>query len=300
MNTDIDRSKIRKVDGGLLLVLQQLLEHGSVTRTAESLSLGQSTISHSLARLRELFEDPLFIRRPHGLEPTQRALHLKPQVEKLLDLTRETLGIGHLFDPKISIRMFSLSAPEFVTVTAATSLLNRIEKQAPTVGVRFVHLPESDVFERLRRGEIDVAIGRFEQAPVEVGLTLLYEDEFCIACRKGHPISKGRITEKKYRSASHIWADSPSETIARDAEFDYSNFRGSVVPRWLTALIISAQSDYVATCPRRLAESQAELLELDILKLPNPKPIKVFLAYRKDLHDRGADWFIQQIRDVFD
>lgn len=298
MNSDIDISKIRKVDGGLLLVLQQLLEHGSVTRTAESLSLGQSTISHALTRLRDLFEEPLFIRKSHGLEPTQRALQLQPQVEMLLDLTRDTLGIGYSFDPLTSSRMFSISAPEFVTVTSATSLLNLIDDQAPSVGVRFVQLPEDEVFERLRRGDMDVAIGRFEQAPAEVSLTLLYEDEFCIACRKGHPISRGKVTVQKYRLASHIWADSPSETIARDSEFDFSSSRGSIVSKWVTALIIAAQTDYIATCPRQLAESQAQLLNLEVLNLPNVEPIRVSLASRKDIHDRGAEWFVQQIRRV--
>ena len=287
------------MDGGLLLVLQHLLQDGSVTRTARSLNLGQSTISHSLARLRELFDDPLFIRRPHGLEPTQRALALKPQIEALLNLTRETLGIGHSFDPTTANRRFSLSAPEFVTIATASSLLNAIETQAPGVGVQFLHLPEAEVFDRLRRGEVDVAIGRFAQAPAEIELTLLYEDTFCLACRKGHPVAKGKMTPKKYQSAIHIWANSSTETTEGDSAFDYSNFRGSTVPRWLTALVIAAQSDYVATCPRRLAESQSDLLELDIVELANIEPVRVVLACRKDLNDRGVDWFVQQINNLF-
>lgn len=299
MNTDIDISKIRKLDGGLLLVFQQLLEHGSVTRTALSLDLSQSTISHALSRLRELFGDPLFIRRPHGLEPTQRALQLKPQVEMLLNLTRDTLGIGQSFEPDNSARIFSISAPEFVTATVATSLLAQIEREAPDIGLRFVHLPADEVFEKLRRGEIDAAIGRFEQAPIEVALEPLYDDEFAIACRTGHPISKGNMTAKKYRSALHIWADSPSEIIERDSEIDFSDFHVCIVPRWLTALLIAARSDYVATCPRRLAESHAQLLGLDVLGFPQQKSISVSIASRKNLQDRGVEWFIQQIRNVF-
>lgn len=280
-------------------MLQQLLEHGSVTRTSESLSLGQSTVSHALTRLRDLFEDPLFIRKSHGLEPTQRALQLQPKIEMLLDLTRDTLGIGHSFDPPTSSRMFSMSAPEFVTVTSATSLLNLIDEKAPNVGIRFLQLPEDEVFERLRRGDIDVAVGRFEQAPAEISLTLLYEDEFCIACRRGHPISRGKVTLQKYRSASHIWADSPSETIARDSEFDFSSSRGSIVSKWMTALIIAAQTDYIATCPRQLAESQAQLLNLEVQNLPSIETISVSLALRNDLHDRGVEWFVQQIKSLF-
>lgn len=299
MNSDIDISKIREMNGGLLLVLQQLLEHGSVTRTATALSLGQSTISHSLSRLRDLFQDPLFVRKPHGLEPTQRAIRLQPQVEQLLELTRHALDIGRYFDPTSSTRMFSLSAPEFVAATAATKLLGQFQAQAPKAGIRFSHLPEADVFEQLRRGELDVAVGRFEQAPIGVALTPLYQDEFCLACRRGHPIAKGRITQRKYSSAHHIWADSPSETTAEDSEFDFSTLHGSVVPSWQTALFIAAQSDYVATCPKRFAESQAAMLNLEVLKPPMVAPIKILLACRADLQDRGTQWFVEQLRSVF-
>lgn len=298
MKSDIDISKIRDVNGGLLLVFVQLLEHGSVTRAARELSLGQSTISHSLSRLRELFQDPLFIRRPHGLEATQRALDLQPQIEELLNRTRIALGIGQSFNAEESQRMFRLSAPEFVTATVAHRLLQHLYQSAPSVAVRFVHSQEPLVFEALRRGELDVAVGRFEQAPDEIALQPLYQDEFCLACRRGHPITKGRMTRNKYRSVAHIWADSPTETIARDAEFDFSDYRGSVVPRWLTALVVAAQSDYVATCPRRLAESQAAVLNLQVLKLPLEQSIDIVLARRRQLHDRGVEWFVDQLTDV--
>lgn len=299
MNSDIDISKIRKLDGGLLLILQTLLKNGSVTRTAEALSLSQSTISHALARLRELFEDPLFVRKPHGLEPTQRALRLEPKINALIDLAFDALDADKSFDPHTSTRTFTLSAPEFVTVTAATALLKQLEAAAPGVTVTFVHLPESEVFEQLRRGDVDVAVGRFDATAPTVVVASLYEDEFCIACRKGHRVSRGRLTPRKYAQQRHVWANSPSETTPRDAEFDYSGMRGSVVPRWLTALVVAAQSEYIATCPRRLAESQAHVLGLDVVQLPRSVPLPVAIAYRRDLRDKGMDWFIGEIRQVF-
>ena len=135
MISDIDRMKFRRIDGGLILVMHELLEHGSVTKTAQSLNQSQSTISHSLNRPRDLFDDSLFIRRPHGLEPTQKAIQLRPKIAALIDLTGETLGLGQSFDPSLSTRIFSLSAPEFINVVSGANLLYRIQQRHPTSGL---------------------------------------------------------------------------------------------------------------------------------------------------------------------
>jgi len=300
MISDIDKIKFRRLDGGLVLVFHELLEHGSVTKTALSLSLGQSTISHSLSRLRDIFSDPLFIRRPHGLEPTQKALQLRPKIEELIDLTSATLGLGQSFDPSQSTRMFRISAPEFVTVVSGVNLLGRIEQTAPHVGLSFTQLSAVDVYEQLRRGELDIGIGRFEQPSQDVEVSQLYTDDFCIACRKGHPISKGRMTKRKYKAHAHIWANSESETTRQDSSVDFSGHRGSIVSTWLPALVIAAQSDLIATCPRRLAESHAELLKLDILVLPQYSgSIDVGLAHRRDLSDKGTQWLLDEVRQTF-
>lgn len=298
MNTDIDISKFRRLDGGLLVIFKELLDSRSVTQTARTLNLSQSTISQSLSRLRELFDDPLFVRRPYGMEPTQHALQLEPQISTLIEMTSSALGVGHVFDPARSNRIFSISAPEFVTATLITKLLGCLEKQAPNVGLTFVHDPPADVFDKLRRGDIACSVGRFEQTHPEIQQDILYQDEFCVAVRHAHPLSKGKLTEKKYQAARHIWANAPTETIERDSEYDYSRSRGSIVPRWLTALVVAAQSDYVATCPRRLAESQEDVLGLKLLKLPIQETIDVSLAYRKRLRDSGVGWLIEQIRSV--
>jgi len=298
MKTDIDVLNIRKLDGHLLLILQQLLESLSVTRTAKALNLSQSTVSHALARLRELFQDPLFVRRPHGLEPTQRALELAPRIEEWMELTCQVLGLGGSFDPRHSSRRFTLAAPEFITAAFAERFLRRLSSLAPSAGVRFIHLAEEAVFRRLQTGQVDVAVGRFVTPHQGVELNPLYKDEYCVACRKGHPISRGRLTAKKYGSATHIWAISSSEIDRRDLAFDYSDMRGNLVPHWLTALVVAAQSDSIATCPRRLAESQAKILKLDLLEPPFPTSIQISIALRHGLQDKGALWFADEVRQA--
>src|SRR5471032_1669569 len=97
--SDISQLDIRRIDGGLLLVFRELCRRRRTTAVAAHLGLSQSAVSHALARLRDLFGDPLFLRRPHGLEPTGRALELAPRIDALIDLMGPALRPDPGFDP---------------------------------------------------------------------------------------------------------------------------------------------------------------------------------------------------------
>ena len=72
--TDFSQSELRRLDLTLLLVFLGLLRHRKATDVAAELGLTQSGVSQALKRLRDIFGDPLFLRRPHGMDPTATAL----------------------------------------------------------------------------------------------------------------------------------------------------------------------------------------------------------------------------------
>lgn len=74
------------VDTKLLVIFTELLSKRNATYVAEKMHMTAPAVSHSLGRLREIFDDPLFIRVPHGLTPTPRALELGPKIRDMLDL----------------------------------------------------------------------------------------------------------------------------------------------------------------------------------------------------------------------
>lgn len=100
--SDFDINQVRRLDGGLLLVFRECLRRRKAQEAAQVLGLSPSAVSHALTRLRDLFGDPLFVRKPHGLVPTRRALELEPQVEALLQLAGAALGGREAFDPSTS------------------------------------------------------------------------------------------------------------------------------------------------------------------------------------------------------
>jgi LysR family transcriptional activator of mexEF-oprN operon len=161
MNNIIEND-LRRIDLNLLLVLQVLLEEGSVTRTAERLYLGQPAISGSLARLREAFSDPLFVRTPKGMQPTARAIALGEQVRPFLRVLHQELQGPPSFDPAASDRIFHLGMSDALEAALMPALLQKLLAVAP--GIRIVaHQTDSGrAPAMLDAGEIDLAAGVFD------------------------------------------------------------------------------------------------------------------------------------------
>ena len=297
--SDFDISKIRRLDGGLLLVLRELLRTRRASAVAARLGLSPSAISHSLNRLREVFDDPLFIRRPHGFEPTRRAEELGPQVDALLELAQRTLSRDAGFDPASSRRFFRFAAPEFVTALIGAELINRLRDRAPGVNFGVSFEGEEDAFRALRKGEIDFALGRFGAQRPGFTVEPLFSDHYCVAARVGHPRIAGAIDGPAWHGIGHIYAWAPSETamIPGAKNLDLTIKHLASVPHWLTALALAASTDGIVTCPRRLAERHAPKLGLQVLDLPFPPDrIEVSLVRRAGAADAGVDWFLGEVR----
>jgi DNA-binding transcriptional LysR family regulator len=299
--SDFDFNQIRRLDGGLLLVFRELLRTRRAGAVAEQLGLSPSAISHALARLRDLFDDPLFVRRPHGFEPTRRAEELGPQVEALIELTGRALSREAGFDPLRSERMFVFAAPEFVTALIGAELINRLKTAAPAVTFAVSFSGEEDAFRALRKGEIEFAVGRFGAARPGFTVEPLFKDHYCVAARRDHPQLRGAIDEAQWQNIGHIYAWSASEVGGDVGEAHLRIRHLASVPQWLTALAMAASTEGLVTCPRRLAERHAKRLGLQVLDMPfPPQTIDVSVMRRAGSSDLGVDWFLDQVRAAID
>jgi len=296
--SDIDTNKLRRLDGGLLLVFRELLRTGRASHAAERLGLSQPAISHALGRLRDLFGDPLFVRRPHGFEPTRRALQLGPQIDALIALADEAMSPDGGFDPARSDRVFRIAAPEFITALIGGELIRRLQAEAPKVAFVIAHVDEDEALRALRRGEGEFAIGHFGVARPGYTVEPFLEDSWCAVVREGHPRVQGALDLAGWREIGHVFAWSPSETGHLPADSPPQDMvMLAAVPQWLTALMLVASTDSIATVPRRLAERHAGKLGLQVLDLPFP-PDRLTLSVmrRSGVADPGADWFLDQVR----
>lgn len=191
-------------DLNLLVTLDVLLAEGSVARAARRLRLSPSAMSRALARLREATGDPLLVRAGRGLVPTPRALELRGRVGRIVQDGEEVLRPMEKLDLEHLTRTFTLRTRDGFVENFGPALLARIGKEAP--GVRLCFMPKPDKNSApLRDGTVDLETGVInETTSPEVRTQALFRDSFIGVVRKGHPLSQGRITPKRFVGGRHI------------------------------------------------------------------------------------------------
>ena len=313
--TEFDQLQIRRVDGGLLLVFRELLLRRRATAAADHLGLSPSAISHALTRLRDLFGDPLFIRRSHGLEPTQRALDLGPRIDAVIAALGHAVAGEATFDPAQSNRRFRIGCPTQVATLVGDRIVETFRREAPRVSVAFRPAFLDRALRAVRRGEADVAIGVFDRIPRGLVASSLYNDEYCLIARKDHPVVQGKADLATYERIGHVFVGNPDGALADETPVDreamdatYGALPGpdrvstqAYVPEWESAVLIASGSDVLAECPRRLAIRLAERLGLQILDPPfRPFRFTMQAVRRADVADPGLDWLLSRLREALE
>src|SRR5262245_65665670 len=107
---------IEAIDLNLILVLHHVLAEGTVVRAAERLRVTPSAACNSLARLRELFGDPLFVRSGRQVVATPFARELAPQVAATVDRLRDVLEARRDFKAEACTRCFTLASADNIGI----------------------------------------------------------------------------------------------------------------------------------------------------------------------------------------
>jgi DNA-binding transcriptional LysR family regulator len=302
----ISDSKLRKLDFGLLLVFQEVYRRGNSSAAAERLRLSQPAISQALKRLEELLEEPLFLRTPNGMRPTSRAMEIAPKVDAVLTLAAETVMSPARFESAVSDRLFRVSANDFAASLLTAPLVQRFAAVAPEarLSLGFAGGP-SQAFHLLRTGVLDLAIGRFPDLPKDCAATRLFEEDYQVVARLGHPLLQNGLDLDTYLQCSHVivsFAGDLSGTVDADlARLGHSRRVLVASPMFLSAFAAVARSDLIVTAPRRLVVRFAAAFGLSAFELP-------FAASRfridliravSSLSDRALDWLTEEIQSVF-
>ncbi|MFZ3205593.1 MAG: LysR family transcriptional regulator [Pseudomonas sp.] len=161
----MNRNDLRRLDLNLLIVFETLMHERSVTRAAEKLFLGQPAISAALARLRSLFDDPLFVRTGRSMEPTARAEEIFALLSPALDSISTAVSRAADFDPATSTAVFRVGLSDDVEFALLPALLRRLRAEAPGVVLvvrraNYLLMPNL-----LASGEISVGVSYTEELP---------------------------------------------------------------------------------------------------------------------------------------
>ncbi len=190
----LNQIDLSRADLNLLVLFETVMNERHVGRSAERLRLTASAVSHGLGRLRALLRDPLFLKTPRGVTPTERALQIDPLIRNILAEVRKVVATAEPFDPARSSRRFVIAAPDGVSSVFLPPLLDRLAASAPSIDVSLRQLlprrdepsPElawRDVYAGLEAGEMDIAVVPNETFPIRFATRLLYEER----CRLRSP-----------------------------------------------------------------------------------------------------------------
>jgi DNA-binding transcriptional LysR family regulator len=299
---------ITGIDLNLLLVFEALYQERHVGRAAQRVGLSQPAASSALARLRELFEDRLFIRGRLAMTPTPRADQLAPPIQAGLLQIRRAFEGERGFESQTSQRKFRLAMTDLAEWQLLPVLAARFAKSAPEIRIHVQRLPALFAFPEVEFAakSFDLAIGFLPDPRSLPGSVLsenLFEDRNVVVARKGHPQLRNGLDFELFASLSHAAViyrsegagiiDSMLAARGKQRRLCYAS------PHFAHVLHVVAKSDMIACLPEQYV--QGFVRELGLKVFPAPIDLPAFttrmLWERRLQEDSGHRWLRQQILD---
>lgn len=288
----------------LLLVFLGLLRHRKALDVAAELGLTQSAISQSLKRLRDIFGDELFLRRPHGMEPTAVALALEAPLASAVDSLRGALGAARSFDPATASGLVRVAALDAEQAVLIPPLAARLRHLAPGLILSVLPLGRVAAMEALAEGRVDLVLGFVWNLPDAVSAQPIHEESFLVAGRPEVLPRAPLIDLDTYCAADHVLISPGGDLrgVVDDQLAAMGRTRRVILglPAFLPALAAVAASTSLVTLPARVARAFAPGFGLVTAEPPIPVrsfPVSVFW-HRRNETDPRLLWIRHQIRDL--
>jgi DNA-binding transcriptional LysR family regulator len=308
----LNETDLSRVDLNLLVLFEVVLRERHVGRAAAGLNLSPSAISHGLGRLRRLLQDPLFLRTPKGVVPTDRALALAEPVAEILARVRHVVASAEPFNPKRSARHFTIGAPDGASAVFLPALLDHLRRHAPHIDLRVRQLlpgqPNRATTQawapslaELESRVTDIAVLPLDDVPARFAAETLYEEEFVIAARQRHPFaaepSLRRYCQLRHLVVSHT-GDAHGFVDNALAARGAARHVALTVPNFMMALGIVAEGDLIAAMPRSFVDMHGPRFNVVGVRAPLKLPrfrIRL-IATKAAMMDAGLAWLFATLR----
>ena len=297
--------RLSAIDLNLLVVFAALARTRHVTNAAKLVGITQPAMSHALQRLRDLFEDQLFVKSSQGMVLTPLAEKLANEVQSLTQHVDQLIYGAEEFSPKTLERTFRLRTTDLLESLVLPKLLPSLEQQAPTVQVAFrpvgLELPRQE----LETGECDLALaGFFGDLPGGFYQQQLFQDQLMCAVHRDHTTArKARtLSVQEFCEHRHILV-APGGTLdgAMDktlAKLKLKRFVAVGVTGFSLGVWATNITDYILVAPSRFLKAHKERFELVLFDPPVPTlPIKVVQVWHERSHqDPAHRWFRELVK----
>jgi DNA-binding transcriptional LysR family regulator len=270
--------KLRDVDLNLLLAFDALMRERHVTRAAERLDISQSSMSVSLAKLRDLLGDEILVRAGGSLAPTELALAMWPRVQEAILAVERAFEPAARFDPATATDKFRLIVIDYIDFMLMPAVMRAIRLQAPGVRIEMLQPNPHHFGEMLAAGELDLAISYFPQPPEYLKTRRLFSDRFVGICAAGHPVLQEQLDVARFCDLPHVTIEPDSAQIYNvqiDAALEPHGRKRNVrmvKPNFLALPFVLATSDLVSCIPARLARRMTGMAQVALFDLPVDLP----------------------------
>jgi DNA-binding transcriptional LysR family regulator len=247
------------LDLNLLGVLDAMLRERSVTRAAQTLGLTQSAMSHALNRLREFFDDQLFVKTPEGMMPTRKAEGMSGTVISVMATLRQQILSEASFDPSRARRRFALCMTDMGELVFLPPLISRLRRTAPHCTLQTLQVPIQQIESVLGAGEADLAIGSIRSAPEGLFQQRLFMHSFVtIVSSLNREVGEQITLEQFERMPQIVVTLRGGVGGAYDSLLDEQGIKRSIflsTPHFLVIpLLMEQHPELIATVPLQLAK----------------------------------------------
>ena len=293
----MNKNNITSIDLNLLSVFVLLMQDRSVTAVARRLSLGQPAVSHALARLRSLLDDPLFVRAGRLMDPTPRAVALHREIAPALETIEGALRAGERFDPLTSERSFRVAMSDDVQLAYLPRIVERLGRSMPNASLIVQQTDYLRAAGMLERKEASLVVGYLDQLPAAAKVRTIRRVTYRMLRAAG---ADPDLDLAGYCARPHVLVTFAGDLIgyideglaalgvARRIKLSVSAF--AVLPFVLQA------TDYLATVPDHVADALAEEPGLAVAALPFESPgFDLSIAWRATTHQDPAETLLRDI-----
>lgn len=290
-------SHLLHLDIKSLMGLLYLLEERNLGRVAQRLHLSQPATSRLLTRLRDAFDDPLFIRTNKGMMPTSKALALELPLRQMLEQI-DHLDSEREFKPEQSERVFRLQTSHYQAQAYMPTIAERFYEQAPMATLEASLVTESSLLRAENQVVDAVLCSEYMQLPTRFDKQLLGQEKFACIMSKQHPLAQQdaislddflsfhHVLVTLGGSSSHIYSESALGDRAKERRYTLRT------PYFLSALEAVGKTQLLFSTSQLLAYRFQEQFGLTIKPLPFDYPlVHYFLTWPSEqTHDPGGAW----------
>jgi DNA-binding transcriptional LysR family regulator len=291
---------LHRIDLNLFAVFDAIYTAGSLTRAADVLCITQPAVSNSLARLRDMLNDPLFVRTGHSMTPTPVAQNIIVPARAALELLRKSVQESHTFDPLIAEKQFNFASRDLLEVSILPRLLAHLEDGSPNITLANFEISRSKVVSEMANGNLDFFADASTFTDPHLHKACIATDRYVVLARKNHPKLKNGLDLETFLNMNHINVTYRHDgSSAVDVVLDNLGHKRCIKfhsQHFLTVPSALVKTDMVACMPYHLAKHY----DLAMYEMPIDMPaMEYFLYWHVSMNeDHAHRWMREQIMEV--